>query len=220
MQILFPEKLYMITKSSGKIDCFKHDSLVIENNGFFYQIFMSHNVLDKIKRSKKIGDTITVQTLYYLEGNIRKGNLIPRLIGFMEELDKEFFEYYITVQGLGERKALKSLILPIKSIALAIENEDKNTLKSLPGIGPRMADRIIAELKGKLGKFTLIKEGDEGEPAEEKDYDFTDEAMEVLLQLDYRRPEAESMIAEALKRNKKIETSEELIQEIFRQRNT
>jgi len=141
------------------------------------------------------------------------------LIGFFEELDREFFELFITVQGLGEKKALKSLILPIKLIALAIENEDRQILRGLPGIGSRMADKIIAELKGKLAKFALIKEDESIPEKEEKKYDFKDEAMEVLLQLEYRRPEAENLIADALKRNRKIATSEELIQDIFKHRN-
>jgi len=209
----------MITKSTGKLDGIKNDSLIIENGGFFYQIFVANNILDKIRKAKKIGDTVTLFTIYYMEGNIRQGNLIPRLIGFFEELDREFFELFITVQGLGEKKALKSLILPIKLIALAIENEDRQTLRGLPGIGSRMADKIIAELKGKLAKFALIKEDESIPEKEEKKYDFKDEAMEVLLQLEYRRPEAENLIADALKRNRKIATSEELIQDIFKHRN-
>jgi len=209
----------MITKSTGKLDGIKNDSLIIENGGFFYQIFVANNILDKIRKAKKIGDTVTLFTIYYMEGNIRQGNLIPRLIGFFEELDREFFELFITVQGLGEKKALKSLILPIKLIALAIENEDRQILRGLPGIGSRMADKIIAELKGKLAKFALIKEDESIPEKEEKKYDFKDEAMEVLLQLEYRRPEAENLIADALKRNRKIATSEELIQDIFKHRN-
>ncbi|RKY87130.1 hypothetical protein DRQ09_04940 [candidate division KSB1 bacterium] len=208
----------MITKISGKLDSIKSDSIIVENGGFYYQIFVANNILNKIRNTKKSGDDITLYTLYYFEGNVGKGNQIPRLIGFLEELDREFFEHYITVRGLGEKKALRSLILPIRSIALAIENEDKQTLRELPGIGSRMADKIIAELKGKLVKFALMKKT-ESISKDEKMYDFKDEAMEVLLQLDYRRVEAENLISSALKRNNKINTAEDLIKEIFKQRN-
>ena len=209
----------MITKSSGKLDGIKNDSIIIENGGFFYQIFVANNILKRIRNTRKIGETITLYTIYYLEGNVSRGNLTPRLIGFLDELDREFFEYYITVRGLGERKALKSLILPIRSIALAIENEDKQILRELPGIGSRMADKIIAELKGKLAKFALIRGSERISEEEEEKYDFKSEAMEVLLQLEYRRQEAENLIEKALQKNNKISTSEELIQEIFKHRN-
>ena len=87
----------MITKISGKINGIYNDSIVIENGGLFYQVFVANNVLQKIKDTKEAGDNLILHTIYYFEGNVGKGNLVPRLIGFLEEIDREFFEHFYRI---------------------------------------------------------------------------------------------------------------------------
>jgi Holliday junction DNA helicase RuvA len=141
-------------------------------------------------------------------------------------MDREFFEIFTTVNGLGVRTALKSMVCPVSDIARAIEKEDATWLDNLPEIGASTAKKIIAELKGKVAKFALGKSSstfpEDTEPLQSPSAapDMKEESMAVLLQLQYSRIEAESMIQKALQRNKKISNSEDLVAEIFRQQSS
>lgn len=108
--------------------------------------------------------------------------------------------------------------MPISMIARAIDMEDVSFLKSLPGIGEQRAKEIIAKLHGKVGKFALIQDtspsGESGRPRR----NIHEEAMGVLLQLQYKKFEAKNMLDEALKRNPDIETVEELLNEVYKQK--
>ena len=101
----------------------------------------------------RVGEAMTFHTVLYLEGDASGGNSTPRLIGFQRDADRGFFNRFITVKGIGPRKALKALALPAGEVAAAIENGDARLLVKLPQIGKRAADTIIAELSGKLGAF-------------------------------------------------------------------
>jgi Holliday junction DNA helicase RuvA len=160
---------------------------------------------------------VTLYTLNYIEAGDKKSYHYPRLVGFTDPVDKEFFQQFTTVSGLGVKKALKALTLPIREIATAIEVKDSSTLGRLPGIGGRLADKVIAELSGKMARFALAKGEQPLVTPHKGKEDFCNEAMEVLLQLQYRRPEAEKMIEGALAANPKIDSAEKLISTIFNQ---
>jgi len=206
----------MITKIVGKLESIKDEYIIVGVNGLYYQVLLPSGLVQKLRLSKDVGDEISLYTLYYIEGGFGMGNQFPRLIGFLNELDREFFEKFITVKGLGEKKALKSLTMPVKNIAAAIELGNTKELSSLPGIGPRMAEKIIAELKGKLSVFALMKEGEPLTVKHEKLLDFKDETLEILTeQLGYKKKEAQEMIYTALFKNKNIKSAEELVKEIY-----
>ena len=86
------------------------------------------------------------------------GNLIPRLVGFLNQSDLEFFSMLTTVQGLSVKRSLKALTIPVKEMARAIELKNVSILKKLPEIGGKTAEKIIMELKGKVAKFALLRE--------------------------------------------------------------
>lgn len=206
----------MITKIVGKLESIKDEYIIVGVNGLYYQVLLPSGLVQKLRLSKDVGDEISLYTLYYIEGGFGMGNQFPRLIGFLNELDREFFEKFITVKGLGEKKALKSLTMPVKNIAAAIELGNTKELSSLPGIGPRMAEKIIAELKGKLSVFALMKEGEPLTVKHEKLLDFKDETLEILTeQLGYKKKEAQEMIYTAFFKNKNIKSAEELVKEIY-----
>jgi holliday junction DNA helicase RuvA len=139
----------------------------------------------------------------------------PVLIGFNLEAEKEFFQYFITVEAIGPLKAARALSISVRDIARAIETNDLERLKQLKGIGLRSAQKIIATLQGKVGKFTLIRETempDQPEPS-----DFTQPVMDVLVgQLGHKPAEARHLIVMALKRNSTITTPEALFEEVYR----
>jgi Holliday junction DNA helicase RuvA len=118
------------------------------------------------------------------------------------------------VEDIGPSAAIKALIKPIGDIARSIEGKDSRALKQLKGIGERKADKIIATLKGKVGVYALMpKIKVEAEVVE----DFRKEVEDVLVrQLGHKLIEARKMIEEAMKKNPRISSSEELFEEIYR----
>jgi len=209
----------VITCLTGTLTDVKDQAAIISLNGLHYEVRIPASLRPRLRH---LLDTpgeppeITLHTWHYIEAGPSMSSQFPRLVGFLSETEREFFSVYTTVKGLGVKKALRSLAIPIREIAYAIEMGDKAKLSSLPEIGGRTAEKMIAELRGKLAKWALIKPREEV-PAEEPEADFTAEAREVLLQLQYRATEAEAMIKRALTMNPKVDSCEALIEEIFRQ---
>ncbi len=206
----------MISRISGLLRQIHDDFALVENNGLSYQVLLPSALAERLKGGGQIGHEISFETIYYIEAGDRKSSHYPRLVGFEDPVEREFFSLLTQVPGLGIKKALKSLVIPIREIASAIENKDPACLNRLPGVGARLAEKIIAELHGKTAKFALSKKD---EPLARKDKvaaPFADEAIEVLLQLQYRRHEAEEMVREAIRNNSRIRDAEELISVIFR----
>ncbi|MFA5187674.1 MAG: hypothetical protein WC551_14430, partial [Patescibacteria group bacterium] len=99
----------------------------------------------------------------------------------------------------------------------AIDEADVAFLRSLPGIGPQRAKEIIAKLQGKIGKFGLIQEeGDSKTAALPKN--IIDEAVDILMQLQYKKHEAKEMIQEAMKKQSLFKDAEELLNFVYKQR--
>jgi Holliday junction DNA helicase RuvA len=204
----------MISRISGKLISVSENLAEVEMNGLTYGVLIP-GILNK-KLLTLLNSTVSFYTYHYLEGGIGGGNLTPRLVGFLDLVDREFFELFITVQGIGVRKALKALTVSIDRIAAAIETRDMGTLVSLPGIGRRAAEKIIAELNGKCTKFALKKRFAEAEEEPFRTPGFRDEAMDVLLQLQYKPVEADRMIQQALDAEAGIDTTERLLDMIFK----
>ncbi len=147
----------------------------------------------------------------------------PVLIGFNRESEREFFELFISVETIGPLKAVKALILPVEDIAAAIEEKDTAKLKKLAGIGDRVANKIVATLQGKTGRFGRPRAASgTGEPGpkrieEADEKDFVVQVMDVLVsRLGHKTGEAREMVADAMKRNPAIADPESLFEEIYR----
>lgn len=205
----------MISRLSGTLRQIHDQYALVENGGLTYEVLLPSAVAYRLKDQGSAKE-ITFDTLYYIEAGDKKSNHYPRLIGFTNPVDREFFQIFTQVPGLGVKKALKSLILPIREIAVAIENRDIATLRRLPGVGNRLAEMIIAELNGKVAKFALSRSDEPLAVRETVPSPVSDEALDVLLQLQYKRSEAEEMVAAAIKANPQIVQAEELIRIIFR----
>jgi Holliday junction DNA helicase RuvA len=104
----------------------------------------------------KLGEPIALHTMLYIEGNGMSSRMTPRLIGFLSAIDREFFEIFCSVDGVGVRKALRAMVRPVRELARTIEDQDVRMLATFPGIGEAMAERIVAKLRRKVGKFALI----------------------------------------------------------------
>lgn len=207
----------MICRISGRLVDKREDSIILDVNGICYEVLIPGAVMNGLDGHVKEDGTISLVIYHYLQVEPSRG--FPFLIGFLSEIEKEFFEKFITVSGIGPKAAVRALKKPISTIAQAIDMGDVSFLKSLPGIGGQRAKEIIAKLEGKIGKFGLIQDNiDAGVRVDKGKHDIEEEAMDVLLQLQYRKTEAGNMIKKALSRNPNIETAEDLLNEVYKQK--
>ena len=206
----------MISQIRGKLIEKKEGTLVIEVQGLYYEVLVPLSVQERIDQTKDTDGNIRLMTYHYFQLEPSRG--VPVLVGFLNEIERDFFLQFIKVSGIGPRAAVRALNKPIFEITRAIDESDLNFLKTLPGIGIQRAKEIIAKLQGKLGKFGLIKDETVILVKPQTTTGWQEEALDVLLQLQYKRPEALQMIKEAQERSKDIQTAEDLLNEIYKQR--
>ena len=203
----------MIRYIEGKLLKKEEDRVVVLANGVGYEILLPAIVRQTFapKRAGEDGEVVKLFIYYHQTERQPK----PLLIGFTFEPEKEFFEKFITVEDIGPPTAVRALTLPIPRIARAIEERDSKTLERLKGIGKRTAEKIIATLNGKVGKFALMREDGILAPVEVED--FKKQVEEVLVKdLGHKLSEAQLLVKEAMMRNPAIATPEELFEEVYR----
>jgi len=206
----------MICRISGKLIQRREDSIVLDVNGISYEVLIPGAVMHCLEDRVSEDNILSLIVYHYLQVEPSRG--FPFLIGFFNEIEKEFFEKFITVSGIGPKAAVRALKVPISTIAQAIDVGDVSFLKSLPGIGEQRAKEIIAKLQGKVGKFGLIQDNVAAGVLARGKEDIQQEALDVLLQLQYKKTEAKNMIQQALSRNPDIKTSEDLLNEVYKQK--
>lgn len=204
----------MIAQINGKITQRKNDCVILDVNGICYEVLIPQIIMSRLEDFIQDGN-IKLITYHYFQTEPSKS--IPVLIGFINEVEKEFFSLFITVSGIGPRAAIKAINKPISTIAKWVNDGDVSLLCTLPGIGQQRAKEIIAKLQGKMGKFGLIQD-DQAQIKTKIAEDIKIEALEVLLQLQYKKQEAKTMINKAIERSSKINSTEELLNEVYRQR--
>jgi len=205
----------MIARISGKVIEKGKNYLIIDVGGLCYQILIPAAVMQRLGEGEDAEGPVSLITYHYHQ--VEPSKSTPVLIGFLNEIEKEFFEIFITVSGIGPRAALKALNQPISLIAKAIDEGDTNFLRSLPGIGQQRAKEIVAKLQNKVGKFGLIQD-EVVKTVNTKTSDIEAEAKAVLAQLEYNNTEASAMIKKALERSPDIQTTEGLLNEVYKQK--
>lgn len=205
----------MIARLNGKIVEKGINYLIVEVGGICYEVLLPTCVMQRLDNSIREDGLVNLVTYHYFQ--VEPSRSTPMLIGFLNDIEREFFEVFITVSGIGPRAALKALNKPISLIAQAIDDADIEFLKSLPGIGQQRAREIIAKLQNKVGKFGLIQDNKmRQEKIQTKDME--EEVLTVLAQLEYKKSEAALMIKKALERCPDIQNSEDLLNEVYKQR--
>ena len=206
----------MISRLRGVVRDVGELHILLEVNGIGYEVFMPASLLRLLPDRTAPTGEIELVTFHYQQLEVGRG--IPVLIGFFNEIEREFFVRFISVSGVGPRAALKALTQPIAVIAQAIDEADLPLLRSLPGIGEQRAKEIVAKLQGKVGKYGLIQAKDAiPVPGQSGQEAVEEEAVSVLIQLEYKKVEAKEMVRAALARNPKVKSSEELLNEVYRQ---
>lgn len=206
----------MISRLEGYLVAATENTVLINVGGICYDVLVPVSVAERVKTQPSPEGKVQLIIYHYFQIETSRG--VPVLIGFLTELEREFFQKIITVSGIGPRAAIKALSQPISEMARAIDSGDLNYLKSLPGIGAQKAKEILAKLQGKVGRFALIQDAALPSAPSPVSQDWQEEALAVLLQLQYKRPEAMGMIQKALSAAPGITSAEDLLNEIYRQK--
>lgn len=203
----------MITKISGVLLSLADDMVTMSIPPFEYEIAIPEFTRRHLQG--KIGDSISLHTLHYIEGNAAQGSrLVPKLVGFLTTAERDFFELFCSVDGVGVKKALRAMTRPVQDTAVMIEQQDAKGLSSLPGVGPATAEKIIATLRRKMPRFALLVRS-ETPGAEPQKPGVVDETFEALLVLGHSEPDARRLIELAITGGKKFKDSEAMIHAIY-----
>jgi len=202
----------MIAQIEGKLVSLDSNSGLVQVGQICYELMLPGYAVSVL--GSKIGLEVTLCTMEYYEAAPGGGNIVPRMVGFLSRGEKDFFNKYISVKGMGIKKGLKSLTIPIATIAGAIEAGDEKILISLPAVGKRLAQHMIAELKGKLGDFAAV--GADISTSGAVFEAFQTEALEILIAWGEKRIEAIELVQLATKRHPEIKSAEELVPLVYR----
>jgi Holliday junction DNA helicase RuvA len=204
----------MITRLSGKLERVEPTFVEVAVGPVVHEVLITELVRRSLQT--KLGQPVVLHTLEYLEGNPTRGNLVPRLIGFLSEVEREFFELICEVDGVGVRKALRAIIRPVGEIASTIEEQDAKALSTLPGIGAATAERMIAKLRRRMPKFALLvareSPGEAGGAA-----DVFSETFEVLRSLGHSDSDARRLVDALREEKKKPKDVQDALEAIYRQ---
>ncbi|HEY8162929.1 MAG: Holliday junction branch migration protein RuvA [Methylocystis sp.] len=184
----------MIGKLKGLIDSYGEDYVILDVNGVGYVVHCSGRTLQKLPRP---GEAAALS----IETQVREDSI--KLFGFEAEAEREWFRLLQSVQGVGSKVALGILsILSVSELGSAIAGQDKAMVTRAPGVGPKLAARIVAELKDKAPAFGSIdpvvaklSADDEGANAPSAVRD----AISALVNLGYGRPQAAAAVAASVK---------------------
>jgi Holliday junction DNA helicase RuvA len=204
----------LITRITGKLVRLGESEARIEVGPLEYEVYVPEFVRRQLQA--QLGEEISLKTIEYIEGNPQQGRLTPRLVGFLSDVELEFFELVCSVDGMGVKKTLRAMVRPVRDIADAIEQQNVKELSLLPGLGPAMSERIIAKLRRKMAKFALMvaKEFPESAAAERG---VLAEAFEALLSLGYNANEAREKLDAVAGSKKSFKSVEDVILAIYQQ---
>lgn len=205
----------MITKITGKVVQVAETNATLAIDAFEHQVLIPEFCRRQLQT--KLGEQVSLHTLQYMEGNPAQGRLTPRLVGFLSEVEREFFELFCSVDGVGVKKALRAMVRPVREVADLIEQQDAKGLSALPGIGAATAERIIAKLRRKVPKFALIAASKEQARTADVETNVIEETFNVLRTLGHSDSDARKLLDTALETKKKFKDTESLINAIYQQ---
>lgn len=182
----------MIGKLRGIVDSYGDDWVIVDVGGVGYHVHCSTQTLQSLPPS---GETATLAIETYVREDV------IRLYGFSSDVEREWFRLLITVQGVGTRVALAVLgVLKPDELADAIALQDKAMLARAPGVGKRVAERIVTELKDKAPAYSSVDPvlvDLQTDLAEQRAPNAVAEAVSALVNLGYAQIQASAAIAAA-----------------------
>ena len=182
----------MIGKLKGIVDTYAEDFIILDVNGVGYQVHCSARTLQALPAAGEAA-TLSIET-YVREDQIK-------LFGFASDIEREWFRLLQTVQGVGAKVALAVLgTLKVSELATAVAMRDKAMVARTPGVGPKVAERIVTELKDKAPAFADVDPAVAhlaGALDEKRAPKPVADAVSALVNLGYGQPQAAAAIAAA-----------------------
>jgi holliday junction DNA helicase RuvA len=203
----------MITRITGRLVELQAQAAILAAGPFEYEVLIPEFVRRQLQGS--LDQEVSLKTVEYLEGNAAQGGkLVPRIIGFMSDAEREFFDAICSVDGVGVKKALRAMVRPVRDVATAIEEQDVKELSTLPGIGAAMAERIVAKLRRKMAKFALLIQRDLP-PGQQDQTDLFQTTYEALVALGHSAPEARDLVEKVAATKKKFKEVDDVLMAIY-----
>ncbi|UCE59424.1 MAG: hypothetical protein JSU63_18520 [Phycisphaerales bacterium] len=204
----------MIVRLTGTLIEIAEDSVVVERDGLAREVLIPPFAVGELAACR--GQTVALHTVEFYEGNQASGQLVPRLLGFLRVEDRLFFSRFINVKGIGPRKALKALAVPVRQIASWIEAGDTKALSRLPGIGARAAQLVVASLKGKMDDLALPSASttavDEAVQLSQAQRD----ALEILITWGDSRFDAQRWLHRAMQLHPELESADDWVRTAYK----
>ena len=202
----------MITSISGVISVVGEEKVTLAIGPIQCEIMVPDFVRRQLQSS--VNQTVSLHTLLYIEGN-PQGRMNPKMVGFTSEAEREFFELFCSVGGVGPKKALRAMVRPVKDIATMIEQQDSKALSTLPGIGAKTSELIIANLRTKMPKFALLATTEQAEQGGQVTGDIVEETFQVLMSLGHSESHARQLIENLVANGESHDNVESMIQAIY-----
>lgn len=205
----------MITKITGKLVALDDDAATLSIPPLEYEVLIAEFTRRHLQ--SQLEKEVVLNTIHYMDGNVSSGGrLTPRLVGFLSTAERDFFELFCSVDGVGVKKALRAMTQPVQDTAIMIEQQDAKGLSSLPGVGPATAERIIAKLRRKMPKFALLVRRDTPAGQERVRDGVVEDTYQALLALGHAESDARQLIEQALATGSKFKDVEAMIQGIYK----
>jgi len=209
----------MIAYLRGVVRHLDEVSVVVDVAGVGYEVILpsieAKALRTRLHRESEAMDVEGRDVALWTYYHVAERQPRPLLIGFHERQNREFFELLLSVAEIGPTLAARSMTIPVCDYAGAIERRDVRTLGTLPGIGKRKAEQIVASLKGKALSFALLPPPEIDEIPEAAVEDYMADVEAVLEGLGYKRVEAVRMIEAARRRRPEIADVQSLLEEIW-----
>ena len=209
----------VLTKVRGILQTVAEESLTLLIDPLEIEVLIPEHTRRQVQ--SKVGEPITLHTIFYIEGGSMVSRLLPRLVGFTSAIDREFFEIFCSVDGVGARKALRAMVRPVRELARSIQDQDVKLLATFPGIGEATAERIVAKLRRKVGKFALIvtpettAAGEVNGAPENAEPDVIRDTYSALLSVGHSESDARQAIDRVLVGKKKFKSAADMIEAIY-----
>lgn len=203
----------MIVRLTGRLIEVDDDAVTLEVGGFAYELLVPAISVGDLRGL--VGQSLTLHTVHYVEGNPGVGNLTPRLLGFLSTAEREFFEELTRVKGVSARRALRAMAVPAAHIAAAIERDDQKFLTGLPEIGRKTAAQMVTELRGRVQRFATEGAAPRPMPALNEAQRL---AVEVLVAWGDRPAEAQRWVAAAVESDPTLSGPDQIVRAVYKLR--
>jgi Holliday junction DNA helicase RuvA len=187
------------------------DAIIVDVSGVGYEVVLPP-IVEQALGTLDEGMPLDLKIAYIAT----RDNPIPVLFGFNREEEKQFWALLTSVSRVGPKSAARAMVLPINKIAEAIRDQNTHLVDSLPGISAAGAEKIVATLRQKVAPFVALEEPTLPQAPTSGD-ELKRLAVDLLVEMGIRRPEATRSVAKLLERAPELATVEDLVMEYFKQ---